>query len=267
MDVKNLNNGLRAAACAVALIAVAAVTYAQRPHSTAADGPGWTLAAKNQVLDKMTNYILTQAYVPGVDFTKWQTTLKEIKPEVEKAGTEDEFAGILDKAMRDTFKISHIVLLPPEAVKSRVEHKMIGIGIRINIVPDGVYVVSTVPGAPAEKAGIEGGDTIEEADGHHVDGPTYIAGPQGTTVNLKVKKSDGTIKMYKVVREPFDTAQKEELIWVDKDTAVIKIYTFDLSYSQHNVEDLMKQAATAKNLVVDLRNNGGGAVGYMLHFL
>lgn len=271
MDVKNLNNGLRTAACALALIAVAAVTYAQRPHSTGADAPGWTLAAKDQVLDKMNTLILTQAYVPGVDFTKWPAALKQVKAEAEKAPTEAEFAGILDKAMRDTFKISHIVLLPPEAVKSRVDHQMIGIGIRINIIPEGVFVVSTVPGAPAQKAGIEAGDIIMEADGHHVDGPTYIAGPKGTSVNLKVKKNDGTtVKMYKVVREPFDTAQREELIWLDKDhkdTAVIKIYTFDLSYSTHNVEELMKEASTAKNLIVDLRNNGGGAVGYMLHFL
>jgi carboxyl-terminal processing protease len=271
MDVKRFNNGLRMAACALALLAVAPASYAQRPHSTEADAPVWNQAAKNQVLEKMSNMILTSAYVPGIDFSKWEAVVAKIKPEAEKAKSEEEFAGIVNAGLRDAFQISHINLIPPRAVENRVTGKMVGIGIRINLVEDGVQVTSTVPGAPAQKAGIEPGDVIMEADGHHVDGPTYIAGPEGTSVNLKVKKGDGTtIKMYKVTRASFNTKQPEELIWLDKDaksTAVVKINTFDLSYSRDNVDAIMQKAMGAKNLIIDLRNNGGGAVGNMMHFL
>jgi carboxyl-terminal processing protease len=70
-----------------------------------------------------------------------------------------------------------------------------------------------------------------------------------------------------VLREPFDTSIKESLIWVDKNTAAIKINSFDLSYKSDNVTQLMTQAAKAKNLLVDLRGNGGGAVTNMMQFL
>jgi carboxyl-terminal processing protease len=268
MDVKQIRTGLRTAVCALAMLAIAPATLAQRPHSTAADSPEWNQAAKAKVLDRMSNLVLNQAYVPNVDFSKWQEALAKIKPDAEKAANEEEFAGIVNSGLRDAFNISHIVLLPPRAVDARVTQRMVGIGIRINVVPEGVLVTSTVPGAPADKAGLEAGDIIMEADGHKVDGPTYIAGPEGTAVSLKVKKSDGkTVKTYSVTRAAFKTTQKEELVWVDKDTAAIRIHTFDLSYDRNNVDDLMKKAANAKNLLIDLRNNGGGAVGNMMHFL
>jgi len=268
MNVMRFRTGLRGAILALALLAVAPIGFAQRPHSTAADSPGWNDAAKQQVLDKMSSLITSRAYVPGVDFSKWDQFLAKIKPEAEKAKTENEFAGIVDNELRSAFNISHIVLLPPEAVDQRINHQMVGIGVRIDPLspPGAILVTSTVPGAPAEKAGLAPGDTIIEADGHKAE-RQYIAGPSGTYVNLKVKKADGTIKMYKVMRAAFDTAEKEELTWVDKDTVAIQIHTYDLSYSESNVEDLMQKAASAKNLLVDLRGNGGGAVNYMMHFL
>src|SRR5205085_2341859 len=45
------------------------------------------------------------------------------------------------------------------------------------------------------------------------------------------------------------------------------VYTFDLSYDRDNVESLMKQASKYKNLIVDLRDNGGGAVVNLQHLL
>lgn len=267
MNVKPLSTGFRTVVCMLAMLAVAPASYAQRPHSTAADSPEWNQAAKAKVLDRMSKLILNNAYVPNIDFSKWDAALAKIKPDADKAQTEEEFAAVVDNGLRSAFNISHIVLLPPQAVKQRVDQHMVGIGIRIDPTEDGILVTSTVPGAPAEKAGIEQGDTILEADGHKAE-RRFIAGPEGTSVNLKVRKADGkTIKMYKVLRAQFNTVQKEELTWVDKDTAAIKIYTFDLSYNADNVAEIMKKANKAKNLIVDLRNNGGGAVGNMMHFL
>jgi carboxyl-terminal processing protease len=278
MDVNQIRTGLRTAVCALAMLAIAPATLAQRPHSTPADSPEakraaqeWNQAAKDKVLDRMSSLVLTQAYVPNIDFSKWQEVLSKIKPEAQKAKSEEEFAGIINSGLHDAFNISHIVLMPPRAVDERMTQRKVGIGIRINVVPEGVLVTNTIPGAPAEKAGIEPGDIIMEADGHKVEASnptTHIAGDEGTVVVLKVKKNDGkTVRDYKVTRAAFKTTQKEELIQVDKDTAAIKIQTFDLSYDRDNVTELMKKAAGYKNLLIDLRNNGGGAVGNMMHFL
>lgn len=267
MQMNILNRSVRTALCALALLVASPAIHAQRPHSTAADSPGWNSAVKDKVLDEMSRIIENQAYVPGVDFSKWPEGLAKIKAKAEKAPNEDVFAEIVNVGLRDEFKISHIYLLPPKAVDQRVTQKMVGIGIRINIVDDGVLVVGVIPGAPASQAGIEQGDLILEADGHKVDGPTYITGPIGTSVKLKVKKANGTVKVIAVKRAEFSTKQPEELEWIDKDTAAIRIHTFDLSYDRDNVEKLMADAAKAKNLIVDLRGNGGGAVLNMMHFL
>ena len=268
MEVTRLRSGLRNAACALALLAVAPGILAQRPHSTAADNPQWTTASKGKLLESISKLVLNAAYVPNIDFNKWNTAITAMKPELDKAKNEEEFAGVINAELRDTFHISHIVLMPPRAVEQRVTQQMVGIGIRINVTDEGVLVTSTVPGAPAEKAGIEPGDLIMEADGHKADGPTYITGPEGTSVNLKVKKAESKeIKMISVKRAKFNTRQPETLTWVNSDTAVIKIPTYDLAYDRNNVEKLMKDASSAKNLIVDLRNNGGGAVLNMMHFM
>ena len=265
--MSKLQNGIRAAAAVLALVIAPATILAQRPHSTAADKPVWNQKAKDEVIEGMSNYVLNSAYVPGIDFSTWKAELAKIRVDADKAKSEDEFAGLINRGLHEQFNISHIVLMPPSAVEARTSGSKVGIGVRIQIQEDGVFITSIIPGGPAEKAGLEAGDLIMEADGHKAEGPTYIAGDQGTSVNLKVKKADGTIKMYKVVRQPFSTVQPEELTWVNKDTAVLAIHTFDLSYSRDNVEKLMKEALPAKNLIVDLRNNGGGAVMNMLHFL
>lgn len=268
MEVSRLKSGLRNAACALALLAVAPGSFAQRPHSTAADSPAWNSASKTKLLQRISALVLNSAYVPNIDFARWNDALKAMKPDLDKAKNEEEFAGVVNTRLHDTFNISHIVLMPPRAVEQRVTSQMVGIGIRINVIPEGVLVTSTVPGAPAEQAGIEPGDIIMEADGHKADGPTYIAGPEGTSVNLKVQKGETKIvKMISVKRAKFNTRQPETLTWVTPETAVIKIPTFDLPYDQSNVEKLMKDAAKAKNLIVDLRYNGGGAVLNMMHFL
>src|SRR5436190_20379472 len=119
MDVTRLNTGLRAAVCALAMLAVAPIS-AQRPHSTAADSPEWNVAAKDKILARMTYLIDKGAYVPNVDFSKWESALAKIKPDAEKAKTEDEFAGIVNAGLRNAFNISHIVLLPPRAVDQRM---------------------------------------------------------------------------------------------------------------------------------------------------
>ena len=75
-----------------------------------------------------------------------------------------------------------------------------------------------------------------------------------------MKHADGKTADYTLTRAKFNTNRPEELIPVDKDTARLVVYTFDLSYDETNVESLLKEAAKYKNLVVDLRDNGGGAV-------
>jgi len=248
----------RAALAATALLLTAPFAGAQNTTLTP--------EIKARVLDQTTQLVTERAYVPGVDFTKWSEYLAAKKKDIDDAKTDEEFASAVQDAL-SKFSFSHLYLHTPAAAKARVTNQTIGIGIRINPQPDGVLVVGLIPDAPAMKAGIEIGDLIIEADGKKVTGPGQIQGTEGTKVVIKVKKSDGKTKEYTITRTKFSTVRPEELSWADKDTAVLKIYTFDLAYDSDRVEDLIKQASPAKRLIVDLRGNPGGAVFNLMHFL
>jgi carboxyl-terminal processing protease len=79
-------------------------------------------------------------------------------------------------------------------------------------------------------------------------------------VAIKVKHADGKLDDYKLIRQKYSTVRPAELLWIDKDTAQLKIYSFDTGYDQARIADFMKDAQKAKNLIIDLRFNGGGKV-------
>lgn len=222
--------------------------------------------AKDKVLERMNHIITSYAYVPGVDFSKWPQMLAAAQSEVDKAQTDADFQTAINKALSG-FGLTHISLQTPQQSRSRLEGETVGLGVSVHVQPDGILVIRVVPKSAAETAKLQPGDLIVEADGKPVKTPAELAGKEGQPVLLTVKAADGKSRQVKVVRKKFSTIRPEELAWVDKDTAILRIYTFDLSYNPTRVEGLMKEAAKAKNLVVDLRDNGGGVVLNVQHFL
>ncbi len=222
--------------------------------------------AKKDVLDGMTRLITTHAYVPGVDFNKLGSLLEKQKENLDKADSIDQFTNSVNMALQE-FGFSHIVLMRPVDVSARINRSSVGIGVNIQPHEEGIMVVRVVPNAPADEAGIVAGDILVKANGKQITDPADLRGEEGQQVTITVKKANGKYKDYTITRKKFSTVRPEELKWVNKDTAAISIYTFDLSYDRRNVEKLMTEASKAKNLIVDLRNNGGGAVLNMNHFL
>jgi carboxyl-terminal processing protease len=248
----------RAAFTGLALLAVTAASLAQE----------LTQAAKEEVLKRMTEVVTTSAFVPGKDFSKWPEFLQAQKATIDKAKTPDEFAESVTLTL-EKFGISHINLFPPRMAEMRVNPNIVGIGVSLQPEDDGFRVWHVFEKAPAGEAGIEIGDLIIEVNGEKPKTVQPIAGQEGTQVVIKVKKAGGKIKEYHLTRRKFSTRRVETLTYADKakQTAVIRIWTFDHGYDPANVTRLMEQASTAKNLIVDLRGNGGGAVANMMHFL
>ncbi len=236
------------------------------PSAVAQERPKMDAAKKKEVLSQMSSLITKFAYVPGVDFNKLEDLLAKQKDGLDKAETEDQFSDAVNDALQE-FGFSHIVLMQPVAVNARMNRSSVGIGVNIQPHEEGILVTRVVPKAPADEAGIVAGDVLVKANGKKIADPSDLRGEEGQQVTITVKKADGKFKDYTITRRKFSTVRPEELRWVDKDTAAISIFTFDLSYDRQNVEKLMKEASKAKNLIVDLRNNGGGAVVNMVHFL
>lgn len=143
-----------------------------------------------------------------------------------------------------------------------------GIGLSVSRVERGLRVGRVFPRSPAERAGIEAGDTIVSVNGESIAGePSEVAtakikGPEGTEVTIGVlRPSAGRARQVRLVRAevalPIVTSRIEE---VDgRKLGYVRMAAF--SEGSHG---LLRQAVRrvgrrgAEGVVLDLRANGGG---------
>jgi len=142
-----------------------------------------------------------------------------------------------------------------------------GIGLSVSRVERGLRVGRVFPRSPAERAGIEVGDTIVSVNGESIAGePSEVAtakikGPEGTEVTVGVRSSAGRGRQVRLVRAevalPVVTRRIEE---VDgRKLGYVRMAAF--SDGSHG---LLRQALRrvgrrgAEGIVLDLRANGGG---------
>ncbi len=155
-----------------------------------------------------------------------------------------------------------------KAFLESLDDEVVGIGVTV-LDRDGYIMVSQpIPGSPAHKAGIKSGDIIRSANGVSLEGMAldeaveYIRGKEGTTVTIDVQRSglEGTIP-FEIIREKVMSPSLDfELIEKgDKKIAKITIYSFTENVAVQFKEALEKaDEAGTKNLIIDLRDNGGG---------
>lgn len=225
-----------------------------------------TADQKTEILKGLEDVILKRAFVPGVDFSKWPEFITSQKEALDKANDVTAFAAAVNGALRK-FGFSHIRFATPRATAQRGRTSTIGVGVQVQKVDEGLRVRGVAPNGPGKEAGIEAGDLIIKVDGQTADKPEALEGQQGSKVVLEVKKANGETKTFELERKQYSTVRKETLTWVDNETAVLRVFTFSAGYGRENIETLMKEAARAKFLVLDLRSNGGGAVNNLNHLL
>lgn len=243
---------------AAVMVASVAVAMAQPK-----DKETISAAEKKDILTRIETVLTQAAFVPGVDFKKWPDMVKEESDAIEKAGTVGEFTNLINRVM-NKYGFSHIVLFSPEAGEARNTQSRAGIGIRIQIEPEGIRVLMVFPDSPAKDIGLEPGDLIVESDGKQVRQVVDLAGGEGES--SKIVWMRGETRMEKqVTRRKYSTVIPESVEWRG-DIAVLKVPTFDAGYNAQLVDQLMVEiSAKAKGVVLDLRGNGGGRVVNLQH--
>lgn len=161
-----------------------------------------------------------------------------------------------------------------------------GIGARLQKKMDAIMVNEIISGGPAWRANeLEVGDQImkvrqedEEVPVNVVgmrldDAIKLIKGPKGTTVNLTLKKVDGTVEEISITRDIVELeetyAKSSTVIKDEKKFGVINLPKFYINFEDYNkrnaASDIKQEIIRLKQegiegLVLDLRNNGGGSL-------
>lgn len=111
---------------------------------------------------------------------------------------EDTIEGMIER-IDDPYTI-HFTAEEYEEFINSMEMTFTGIGIYLEIVPEGVLILSAIEGSPAKEAGLVSGDIIIEADGTSMknmsseEAIVIIGGTEGTSVDLVIKREDDVIK-------------------------------------------------------------------------
>ncbi|PJG83167.1 carboxy terminal-processing peptidase [Caviibacterium pharyngocola] len=175
----------------------------------------------------------------------------------------------------------HTSYLAPRTAKSFNESMNLsleGIGATLQSEDDETSIKSLVPGAPAERSKkIKAGDKIigvgqatgeiEDVVGWRLeDIVDKIKGKKGTKVRLEIESAKGgKSRIVTLVRDKVRLEDQAAKLTVEKvdgeNIAVIKIPGFYLGLTE-DVKKLLAEMQTkkAKALIVDLRENGGGAL-------
>lgn len=145
-----------------------------------------------------------------------------------------------------------------------------GIGVYIELVPEGIRITSVIDGSPAADEGLKSGDIITEADGQSLAGLSQetavglLRGPEGSTVQITVKRGDTTLNL-QVARRAVEIPTVEGKI-VQGGIGYIVIHTFGTTTPagfDQTVKELKDKGAKA--WIIDLRNNPGGYVSSALN--
>ena len=150
-----------------------------------------------------------------------------------------------------------------EAISGRFS----GVGLSVTQVKPGLRVDRVFAGSPADRAGVEVGETIVSVDGESIAGESSqasterIKGPEGTTVTIGVRDASGEVRQVEIVRAQIALPVASGRV-VERDGRKIgHVRLLAFSEGAHAllrkaVEKVQREGAEA--IVLDLRANGGG---------
>lgn len=162
-----------------------------------------------------------------------------------------------------------------EQFRNDQSSRYFGIGATIGDLSDAdgkvlaTYIRATFDGAPANRAGLRYGDKIIEVNGVQMLGKPYsevrnhLRGPQGTTAKITVERlGTGARETMNIVRDAVPQPSISEVYMIRPGVGYLNM---DGGFNQTTYNEFviaMRQlrAAGMQQVVIDLRNNGGGLV-------
>lgn len=155
-----------------------------------------------------------------------------------------------------------------EAEMQELKGSFSGIGVIFSIIKDTARIVHVVEGGPSEDVGLREGDRIVKVNGKPFVGSFLtndyamkkLRGPAESRVRLGIMRSGMKgVRTYEVTRGSVPVVTIDTYSMLNNSTGYIKINTFgEKTYEEMLLALAELRMEGCRNLVVDLRGNGGG---------
>ncbi|AFC29991.1 carboxyl-terminal protease [Paenibacillus mucilaginosus 3016] len=182
------------------------------------------------------------------------------------APSADALSDAAVKAMVESLEDPYTQYFTPEELQQfedAVENQYVGIGVRIGLEPEGVYIADVFEGSPAKEAGLAPGDLIVTVGGTSVAGKKtgevaeLIAGEPGTTVVVGVVRGSET-KEFTVSRKKVQIPTVVSRVFPSK-VGYLEIASFSSDADELLEKELAElKSQGIRSLILDLRDNPGG---------
>lgn len=221
---------------------------------------------ENRMIDLATDYVMENWLYETTKEELYRHALRQIiaeNPELYDTALKGMFGNL------DEFS-EYYTLEEYSAFVENLSGEMCGIGVGIMEFTQGLQVINVYKDSPAEKAGMKQGDIITTVDGNSVVGVyidvarQYIMGEAGTDVMIGFLR-DGVYYEIPVTRGVIVTESTYSQI-IDGNIGYLAISQFD----EHLHEKVKKELdffdeKGIKDIIIDLRNNPGGALDALVN--
>ena len=179
--------------------------------------------------------------------------------------TEEYIKNILHKLDPHSDYISAV---HAKASTERLDGEFDGIGVMFNMATDTVIIQNVIPGGPADKVGVQGGDRIMMIGDSLIAGVKMdqnlvvkkLKGPRGSIVKISVERI-GADKLidFNIPRDKIAIKSIEVAYMVAPEVGYIKLLQFSKTTHTEFVAAVERLTAEGMNkLIFDLTANGGG---------
>jgi len=218
------------------------------------------LVSSQRLFDVTWKTVKDKFYDSSLNRQNWDRWKKHYKGKIKT----DEDANVAINTMLDSLDDPYSRYLNKQNYAEQntsINSKISGIGANISSIKGKTYVVSLVQDAPAQKAGLKGGDIILKVNGKDVQGMNtlqvvnLVRGPLGSVVELTISR-DKKILTKKITRKEIKIKTVESS--VDKNIGYIRVISFIGENTSEEFINAVENTDGTKGLIIDLRGNTGG---------
>jgi carboxyl-terminal processing protease len=155
-----------------------------------------------------------------------------------------------------------------QSVNEELKGKFEGVGIQFTLLNDTIFVVTPIPGGPADQLGVLAGDKIIQIEDSTVAGIGLttddvidrLKGEKGSKVKIGVQRGKNKkIIDYVITRDVIPLYSVDAAYMINEETGYIKVNRFSGTTYQEYMKALEGMINDGlQNVIIDLRGNPGG---------